>query len=101
MAHCPADTAALHESVPSPTVTLPDSAAPSAPGALTATLHCTVSAWPNSDGLGVWDVIVVVVSAALTVTMSALAALLLSLLSSTTLAGSIPALPPLRGDRKS
>jgi len=37
----PAATAAVHVALPSLTVTLPVSAAPSAPGALTVTVHVT------------------------------------------------------------
>src|SRR5258705_11984669 len=68
--HWPALTAALQLLVPSLTVTFPLSAAPRVPGRFTATLHCTVTASPVTEGVAFSAaafVIVVVVSALLTV----------------------------------
>ena len=94
MLHWPADTAATQLSVPSLTVTLPVSGAPTAPGAFTVTLQDTVTGWPTTDGSGVSSVIVVVVLALPTVTVLAAGELLVSLLSAMRLLGSICAIPP-------
>jgi hypothetical protein len=60
---------AVHVSpVPSSTVTVPVGVP--APGEFAVTLTLTVTAWFTTDGLGVLDVIVVVVSALLTVCAS-------------------------------
>src|ERR1051325_4976671 len=88
MSHCPADTAATHWFVPSLTVTLPVSGAPSEPGALTATVQVTVTGCPTTDGSGRSELIVVVVLALPTVTVLLVGELLASLLSTMTLLGS-------------
>ncbi len=92
--HCPADTAAMHWLVPSLTVTLPVSGAPSVPGAATATVQVTVTGWPTTEGSGLSELIVVVVLALPTVTVLAAGELLVSLLSAMRLFGSICAIPP-------
>src|SRR3954470_22894256 len=74
------------------TVTLPVGA----PTPVGTTLYCTVTDWPTTDGSGLSDVIVVVVSALLTPTLS-LHALLPSLVSVLLLFGSTLQLPPPRG----
>ena len=51
----------VHDSVPSLTVTFPVGVP--APGASTATLYCTVTGSPTTDGSGSSELIVVVVSA--------------------------------------
>src|SRR5688572_32623815 len=84
----------MQESVPSLTVTLPVSGAPSAPGGVTATVHSTVTGCPTPDGSGLSAVIVVIVSALPTVTVLAAGELLVSLRSAMTLLGSICAIPP-------
>src|SRR6185436_11453769 len=94
MSHCPAETAATHWLVPSLTVTLPVSGAPSAPGALTATVHVTVTGCPTTDGSGLSELIVVVVLALPTVAVLLVGVLLFSLLSTMTRLGSIFAIPP-------
>src|SRR3954454_16564073 len=60
-AHWPSATVPVHDWVPSLTVTLPVGVPPA--GALTATLYCTVTACPATDGSGVSELIVVVVFA--------------------------------------
>src|SRR5215470_15525330 len=94
MSHWPADTAATHWFVPSLTVTLPVSGVPNEPGALTATLQVTVAGCPVTDGSGRSELIVVVVLALPTVTVLFVGVLLVSLLSASTLFGSIFATPP-------
>src|SRR5262249_39303901 len=64
-AHWPAATVPVQETVPSLTVTLPVGVP--APGALTATPYCTATDWPTTEGSGLAEVIVVVVSALSTV----------------------------------
>src|SRR5687768_5329917 len=86
--HCPADTMATHELVPSLIVTSPVSGAPTAPRPLGETVHCTVTGCPASDGSGASKTIAVVVPALPTITVFAPGELLLSLLSTTTSAGS-------------
>src|ERR1041385_4644792 len=83
----------MHWFVPSLTVTLPVSGVPSEPGALTATVHVTVTGCPTTDGSGRSELIVVVVLALETVTVL-VAALLPSLLSGMRPFGSICAMPP-------
>lgn len=61
----PAATVPMQLFTPSLTVTLPVGVP--APGALAVTVKLTVTAWPTSEGSGVSDVMVVVVSALLTV----------------------------------
>src|SRR5215813_13619485 len=53
--HWPAATVPVHETAPSLTVTLPVGVP--APGALTATAYCTVTAWPTTEGSGLSEVI--------------------------------------------
>ncbi len=65
MLHCPAESAAVQESTPSLTVTLPVGVP--VPGATMPTLQAMVTASPTNDGSGVTEVIVVVVDATLTV----------------------------------
>ena len=62
--HWPVATVAVHVLVPALTVTLPVGVP--APGTLTETLYCTVTAWPTFDGSGASEVIVLVVLARLT-----------------------------------
>ena len=64
--HCPTDTDAVQETVPSVTVMLPLDGKP-APGAFAATLTVTKTFCPTADGLGVCETMVVVVDAGLTV----------------------------------
>ncbi len=75
----PAATVAVQLTVPSVTVTLPVGVP--APGAVTVTEKATVTAWPTTEGSGASDVIVVVVSALLTVCDAAAEALPLKLAS--------------------
>jgi hypothetical protein len=60
--HVPTATVPVQVAVPSLTVTSPVGVPP-----VEATVYVTVTAWPTTDGLGVWPVSVVVVLAALTV----------------------------------
>src|SRR4026209_817661 len=92
--HCPAETAATHWFVPSLTVTLPVSAAPTEPGALTVTLQSNGTGCPTTEGAGESELMTVVVAAFPTVTALLAGELLLSLLSTTLLFGSICATPP-------
>jgi hypothetical protein len=73
MLHEPAATVAVHESVPSVTVTFPVGVP--VPGADTLTVYETVTASPTMDGSGVSDVMAVTVLALLLVCESAVDAL--------------------------
>src|SRR5262245_59958245 len=79
MLHWPAATVLVQLSTPSLTVTFPVGVP--APGAFTVTLYCTVTALPCVEGPGLSEVIVVVVSALLTVCASAAEVLPLKVLS--------------------
>ena len=61
IAHCPAATVPVHELAPSLTVTLPDGVPP--PGATAATLYCTTTGCPVTEGSGVSELIVALVVA--------------------------------------
>src|SRR5207247_676186 len=61
----PAATLALQLWVPSLTVIVPVGVP--LPGAFAATVNVKLTAWPTTEGSGVWAVIVVVVAAAFTV----------------------------------
>ena len=69
--HVPAATAALHDALPSLTVTLPVSATTAAPGAFTVTFQLTAYGWPTTVAVprvpGAPLVMTVVVSALFTV----------------------------------